>query len=122
MKVSYIQDYPQVVSLNKRINQTYGITQGFNTQDGRLYLCLVKDFNNTFLTLIEPSRDILCWNRAIAFGSEVQDIPKGIQCFCYLDHSDDQLNRLLSNLFIRSEERREGKSVDLGGRRIIKKK
>ena len=27
-----------------------------------------------------------------------------------------------NNLFLRSEERRVGKSVDLGGRRIIKKK
>ena len=34
----------------------------------------------------------------------------------------DSTNNSLSNSAIRSEERRVGKSVDLGGRRIIKKK
>src|SRR2546426_12313787 len=39
-----------------------------------------------------------------------------------LDDRSGQLNGRLPGRYTRSEERRVGKSVDLGGRRIIKKK
>src|SRR2546426_12715666 len=37
-------------------------------------------------------------------------------------HTDDEARKLWQEFVPRSEERRVGKSVDLGGRRIIKKK
>src|SRR5690554_6974412 len=66
----------------------------------------------------------------LAGGSNMQNIPFSMTlnmdvtnpntAAAFLDALDYQL--LLNDMELRSEERRVGKSVDLGGRRIIKKK
>src|SRR5688572_9735907 len=53
-------------------------------------------------------------------ANEVETVPAEKAVGLYLE-GDQQVTRGLSAA-ARSEERREGKSVDLGGRRIIKKK
>ena len=100
MQVSYIQRYTQPMATDDGIDQIKRIAQRLDAQQEGVDSRSLQQIDDAFLTLNQPDAHILGGNRPVPLGSEMKDVPEGLQNPGPFNDPADQIDRRGAHLFI----------------------